>query len=170
MSPVPLAVPVRLAAVLAARVRLAAVLVATACAVAAAPAAARGAGYPDAVRADGARPYFRLDDPQGTTARDASGADRDGTFTGTVTAGRPGALPGNAATGFDGATGMLVTADKIAGPDAFSLELWFRTRGEGGGWLAGFTDSRTGAGSSRDRLLYVDGAGRLVFGITRARR
>jgi hypothetical protein len=83
--------------------------------------------YRDQVVADGAVAYWRLDEASGTTAVDVIGG-KNGTISGGVTLGQPGALAdGNQAMRFDGSTGKIVTASPIALPVACTLELWIKS-------------------------------------------
>ncbi|MFZ1286681.1 MAG: PKD domain-containing protein, partial [Candidatus Phosphoribacter sp.] len=55
-------------------------------------------------------------------------------------------------------------------PDTFSAQLWFRTSGslasnKRGGRLLGFSDLQNGNSGHRDRHIYMDGSGRVVFGV-----
>ncbi len=63
------------------------------------------ADYPSAIGALGPEGYWRLGESSGPTAADASGYGLDGTYTGAVTLGQPGALLGDpdTAAGFGGA-------------------------------------------------------------------
>lgn len=120
----------------------------------------------------------------GTTANDVSGSSNDGNY------GRNGFF-GSGATGItygvanavvcprdhqtvvtlDGANGYIVgPATKVAGPPAFSLEVWFKTTSSQGK-LIGFGSGRGTAStgptlsSQYDRHLYIDSGGLLEFGV-----
>ena len=53
----------------------------------------------------------------------------------------------------------------MAGPQAFTVEGWFKTTTNQGGKLIGFGSSQTGSSSSYDRHIYMMNDGQLVFGI-----
>ena len=50
-------------------------------------------------------------------------------------------------------------------PDTFSTQLWFRTSTTRGGRLFGFGDVQNGNSGHRDRQIYMNNAGQLVFGV-----
>lgn len=120
-----------------------------------------------AVLADNPFLYYPLDESNGTTAVDASGNGRDGTFQGTVTKRVSGACirdTGTAVT-LNGTTGYISTPSQVAGSNTFSLQTWFKTTTTQGGWLIGFGTSQTGLSTSGDRQLYLANDGRLIFGV-----
>jgi Concanavalin A-like lectin/glucanases superfamily len=85
--------------------------------------------YPAKVVADGAVAYWRLGETSGTTAVDVIGG-ANGTISGGVTLGQPGALAdGNTAMVFDGTTGYISVPSSAAitpiGP--FTVEAWIKT-------------------------------------------
>lgn len=82
--------------------------------------------YANAELADGARSYWRMDDPSGTTATDLLGK-RNGTIVGGVTLGQAGALAdGDKAMLFDGTSGKItLAADALS--EAFTIEAWVKT-------------------------------------------
>ncbi|UOY04016.1 LamG-like jellyroll fold domain-containing protein [Blastococcus sp. PRF04-17] len=124
--------------------------------------------YADAVRADGASSYWPLGESSGSTAFDHAGLT-DLPVNSGITRGQPGALSGDADTAyrFSGTnTGLLATQTAVPGPNVFSIETWFKTTSTTGGKIVGFGNSRTTANStSLDRHLYMDAAGRLLFGV-----
>ncbi|WP_263091937.1 LamG-like jellyroll fold domain-containing protein [Curtobacterium sp. RIT-PI-V] len=58
-----------------------------------------------------------------------------------------------------------VTDSAVSAPNAFTIEVWFRTTDTGGGRLFGFGSDRNAASTHRDRHLYIDSSGRLRFGV-----
>jgi hypothetical protein len=87
-----------------------------------------------------------------------------------LTAGVPGALTGSQAAStamaFGGA-GNAYNTTQIAspGPTAFTVECWFKAGGDAGGQLVAFTSDTSGlASGAKDRMVYLDAAGRLTFG------
>lgn len=85
-----------------------------------------------------------------------------------TTAGLPGPLldqPASTAVGYAG-TSNAYNPIQYSNPSAFTVECWFRATGTGGGALIGFGSDTTGtASNSRDRVLYLDSAGHLTFGV-----
>jgi hypothetical protein len=85
------------------------------------------AAYADKVLLDGAIAYWRLGESSGTTAADATGGGRSGTYVGTVTLGSTGALADDdTAVTFDGSSGLVQIANhatlQLAGD--LTIELW----------------------------------------------
>ena len=123
--------------------------------------------YATQVLADGATKFWRLDDT-GTTVADLSGPDYTTAGAG-VTRGRPGAMTNssNAASTFNGtATGAAVSNNRIMAPNTFTEEVWFQTTSTSGGTIASFGDAdATGTSFHRDRQIYMDPTGAIVFGV-----
>lgn len=104
--------------------------------------------YAVEVLADRPRGYWRLGERSGTTATDASGNGRHGTYSGTYTAGQAGGLSGDGDAA--AAAAAAFTAGRVTLPantvwgaldgGAVTIEAWFKT---------------TGGGTLR---LYLDGA------------
>ncbi|MDP9219894.1 MAG: S26 family signal peptidase, partial [Actinomycetota bacterium] len=120
--------------------------------------------------------YWQLED-NGATAADSSGNGRTGTYAGSytrsVTGGTPDAPPNFAVTA-QTATSCITTKSStpIAGPSVFTEVIWFKTTAgfSGGGKLIGFETPQTGVGvagvvGNYDRHLYLDGAGKVWFGV-----
>jgi hypothetical protein len=111
-----------------------------------------------------------LDETSGNTACDATfSTSTCGGFTGIyesgTTQGAPGPFSGQTATSFDGNTGLVTAQNQVAGPQAFSIEGWFKTTTNDGGKLIGFGNKQTGSSSNYDRHIYMMNDGQLVFGI-----
>lgn len=119
--------------------------------------------YAGDVVADGASSYWRLGEPSGTASYDHAGF-QDLTLDASVVRGEAGAIAGDTdgASRFAGTTGATPT--RIAGPNTFSVEAWFKTDTTTGGKLFGFGDSQTGNSNHYDRHVYMDNDGHLVFG------
>jgi hypothetical protein len=68
---------------------------------------------------------------------------------------------------FDGLTTCLNTPDAAlqTSPNVFTLEAWFATTSAGNGKIIGFSNAHGVLGLSYDRHLYLDPAGRIVFGV-----
>lgn len=114
-------------------------------------------------------PYFLYplsDNPIGTTAADTSGNNRTATYTGTpVHSGANScARDKDGSTTFNGTNTLLVSPTAQSSPQTFTSSIWFRTT-TAGGYLLGLNNSKTGAGGSYDRHLYLNTSGNVVFGI-----
>jgi hypothetical protein len=85
--------------------------------------------YATRVISDGASAYWRLDETSGLVAHDLI-AGNNGTISGGVTLGQPGALPGDPAMAFDGVSGKVDIPNGPAihgfGLGSFTIELWVR--------------------------------------------
>ena len=105
------------------------------------------------------------------TAADGSGNGRKGQYSTTgISYGQARACADDVGTAItlDGSAGYISTGGigaAIAGPNIFSLSMWFKTSTATGGKLIGFGGSRTGASTSYDRHIYMNNAGKLVFGV-----
>jgi PKD repeat protein len=124
--------------------------------------------YVTTVAADGATDHWPLSEASGTTGfADISGNDL--TLGAGIGGGAGGAIAGDGdpASTFDGtATAMGATARIEQAPGVFSVEAWFRTTSTAGGKIVGFGNRNTGTSTVYDRHVYLDGAGRVIFGVT----
>ncbi|MGY1805395.1 PKD domain-containing protein [Blastococcus sp. SYSU D00922] len=123
--------------------------------------------YAATVRADGAQNYWPLNERQRGTAFDNAGATDLGVGSG-VTVQATGALLGDGDTAytFGGrSSGIAYSQTAVAAPNTFTAEAWFRTTDQKGGKILGFGNSRTSQSSVYDRHVYLDGNGRVVFGV-----
>lgn len=83
--------------------------------------------YSDQVIRDGAIAYWRLDETSGIIAKDSIGGN-DGTISGGVTLGQPGALADSStAMRFNGVDGKIVSSSTLSYPVACTFEVWFNT-------------------------------------------
>ncbi|MDQ1631404.1 MAG: hypothetical protein QOC80_1376 [Frankiaceae bacterium] len=123
--------------------------------------------YARTVKADGASPYWRFNEPTpGTTAFDYSGT-QFGTLTNGAAPGLSGGVtndPSGKAVLFNGVAGAVNARNSRAGTNSFSVEAWFNTTTVKGGKLVGFGNAATGNSTNYDRHIYMDNAGHLVFG------
>jgi hypothetical protein len=130
--------------------------------------------YRNQVAADFPSFYWRLGEASGTTAADATGHNRTGTYQSGVTRGVAGALSNDSDTAvrLSGTSTGRVTSNTSTSatsatstPQSFSVELWFRTSTTTGGKLIGLGNSQTGTSSRFDRNIYMTNNGRLIFGV-----
>ncbi|WP_460843860.1 LamG-like jellyroll fold domain-containing protein, partial [Nocardioides marmoraquaticus] len=123
--------------------------------------------YADAVLDDGARTFWPLDEPAGTSeVVDLAGVDSTTAGAG-VTRGATGPVAGSNASSFNATVSALVAGTEFKdAPDVFSQEVWFRTSSSAGGKISGFGSSRTNDSGSYDRHIYMDTSGRVLFGVS----
>lgn len=144
---------------------------------ASARAATPASDYAAQVIKDGANLYWRYDETSGTWLQDKSGSPQglNGIYEKGAIGGAPGAIPGDPSTAanFNGST-QYAWSDQLApGPTTYSIETWFKTGTTAGGKIVGYgngqpstLDTRdTHLSSSYDRQIYMDNAGRLIFGV-----
>lgn len=126
-------------------------------------------GCSPAVMADKPYAYYRLAETSGTTAADASGNGRNGTYssTGVSHTGNGGPCSDTPAVTTLNGSGMISTSQRIAapGPTTFTEEIWFRTTDYRGGSLIGYAATPTGTPTQYDRQLYLTNSAQLVFGV-----
>ena len=131
-------------------------------------------GYSQSVRANGARIYWPMNDSAGPTVTDraaGTGASTNiGVTDGVAGAGvawnQPGAIAGDSAAvlGDNDASRTYATGSEF-GQDTFTIQAWVRTATTRGGRIFGFGDLQSGDTAHRDRMLYMDNAGRIFFGV-----
>lgn len=125
--------------------------------------------YAQEVMRDGASHYWRLGESSGSTAAD-SAATNDGTYGSSVGRGAAGAIAGDSNRAADLGTstnGWIQTGERSLARNYFSIETWIKASSSDRGRIVGFgsSSSLTGTSSSKDRHLYLDGQGRLNFGV-----
>jgi hypothetical protein len=123
--------------------------------------------YTQTVLADNPSFLWPLNESSGTTAADASPNGFNGIYESGTTQGAPGPITGSSdtATSFDGQSGLVTSANQVTGPQAFSVEGWFKTTTNTGGMLIGFGNTQTGMASNYDRHIYMMNDGQLAFGV-----
>ena len=130
--------------------------------------------YSDAVGADNPSFFWRLGERSGSTiAADSASSLLAGEVKGTTTFGVAGAIPGDTAATFDGASANIVTQVPVPGPTTYSVEAWFKTTTTSGGKIIGFGNNRTAfdfsgntsVSSNYDRHVYMTNDGHLIFGV-----
>jgi PKD repeat protein len=123
--------------------------------------------YADAVRADGAIDHWSLGESSGTTAYDLEGTT-DMTTGSVLTRGAAGALVGDSNTAYtfsNSSSSFASTRTAVTGPQTFTVEAWVKTTSRTGGRILGFGNSTTANSTSYDRIVFMDAAGRLNFGV-----
>ena len=122
--------------------------------------------YAEDVVGDSPVSYWRLGESGGTAAADSAGS-ANALASGGVTFGAAGAIgsDSNTAATFDGTDDLVATQSSVPGPNAFAVEAWFKTTSTAGGKIVGFGNANTGLSSTADRHLYLDGTGRVAFGV-----
>ncbi|MFM9876739.1 MAG: LamG-like jellyroll fold domain-containing protein [Rhodoglobus sp.] len=102
----------------------------------------------------------------GATTADSSGNLRSGTLVGGATRVAGTCIANSSpALQLNGTTGQVTTPTSMAGPNVFTLEIWFKTTTTVGGKLIGFGNSQAGLSSQYDRHLYLTNSGQVVFGV-----
>ena len=123
--------------------------------------------YAQKVLDDHPSDFWRLGEASGSKVYDWSGY-QDAVAGSGVTRGATGAIgsDSNKASTFSGdGNGLAATQSLIPGPQVFSLEAWFKTTTTTGGKIIGFGNANTGESSNYDRHIYMDGSGRVFFGV-----
>jgi PKD repeat protein len=129
--------------------------------------AATNSTYANDVLSDGATNFWRLGEVAGTTGYDWAGYNDLVEQTG-VGHGAAGAINGdsNGASTFTGSSaGSAANTAAAPGPNAFTIEAWFKTTSTSGGKIIGYGDTSTGTSSNYDRQIYLDNAGHVIFGV-----
>jgi signal peptidase I len=137
--------------------------------------------YTTQVQALGPYLYWKLDETGGGTAADSSGNGRNGAYSpgggaGIFTRLADGGLvtdtPDRAVALANNNSCIYTAAEpEVAAPQTFSIIAWFRAPAtyNNGGKLLGFERPRTGVSApttgAYDRHLYMDGQGRIWFGV-----
>ncbi|WP_457254095.1 PKD domain-containing protein [Pedococcus sp. P5_B7] len=131
-------------------------------------------GYAQSVRANGARIYWPMNETSGLTINDRAAGTAATTGIG-VTDGRgdtgiqwnqSGAIAGDTAAALTNNDFSRVYAlGSETAPDTFTSQVWVRTSTGSGGRILGFSDLQNGKSAHRDRHLYMDNSGRIVFGV-----
>lgn len=109
--------------------------------------------------------YWRLSESDSDVARDSSGQESEGNYSGSLTKSSPGALEGidNDAVTFAG--GAIIGQTPYANPLTYSLESWVKTTSTTGGKIIGFGDNPNGDSGNYDRHVYMLDDGRVTFGV-----
>ncbi len=125
-------------------------------------------GYPNQVRADGARQYWRYDESALPFAADSSdGGNQSGVHLNAPALRQtPGAVSGaSTAIGFNGTDTQVYGDKRQSVGSTYTIETWFRTNTTRGGKLFGFGNNQARGSNQYDKHLYMTNDGRLVFGV-----
>lgn len=126
---------------------------------------AAATAYANTVRQNGASMYWPLNQASGVSVLDRAGYTDGSAGTG-VTWNTAGAIPGDtAATLGDNAVSRIHTVPTQMASDTFTAQAWVKTTTTRGGRILGFGDLRTGNSGHRDRHIYMDNAGHVIFGV-----
>ncbi|MEH6781597.1 MAG: PKD domain-containing protein [Rhodoglobus sp.] len=123
--------------------------------------------YAAAVMEDQPSNYWRLGESSGNTLVDSVARDNAIRNSG-VGLGASGAIIGDSDTAatFTGNSNSYAGSNtQIWRDNTFSVEAWFKTSSTAGGKIVGFGSSQSGNSSNYDRHIYLDGSGRLNFGV-----
>jgi len=66
---------------------------------------------------------------------------------------------------YNGQWDNTITTNAFDNPNIFTLSLWFKTSTNSGGRLIGLGDDQWGTSINSDRMIYMDDAGKLYFGL-----
>jgi hypothetical protein len=124
--------------------------------------------YSAAVRSDSPEFYWRFNETGGNFVSDASGNDKSGVHRGGPQRGvLPPAVdgPDAAAIDYSGNDSYTYSDTGEAAPQQFTLETWFKTTTSTGGKIIGSGNRILQNSNSYDRHVYMNNAGRLVFGV-----
>lgn len=105
--------------------------------------------------------YWPFDTGSGTVAYDVSMNTDNGTLNAAPTW-----TTGIVGSGvlLNGSTQYVSTGNVIANPTTYTMEVWFKSSSGVGGQLMGFGDSQTGNSTNMDRVIYLNNAGKIVYG------
>ncbi len=133
--------------------------------------------YQTAVNADNPTFFWRLGEPAGPVAADASAGAQGGLYWRPFTFGAAGPIAGETTAvttnGIDG----VISSNKFSSPGTFTAEAWFKTTTTTGGKIIGFGNRQNGydfsgnpgVSGSYDKHVYMTNDGRLVFGVYNGR-
>ncbi|MFF3620647.1 DNRLRE domain-containing protein [Streptomyces sp. NPDC002467] len=124
--------------------------------------------YPNQVRADGARQYWRYDESALPFVADSSVAGNKSGVHLNAPALRqtPGAVSGaSTAIGFNGTDTQVYGDERQTVGNTYTIETWFRTNTTRGGKLFGFGSNQSRGSNQYDKHIYMTNDGRLVFGV-----
>lgn len=111
--------------------------------------------------------YWRLGEPSGSAVYDWAGSG-DAVVRNGVNRGAAGAIIGDsdAASSFNGSSGLASESAAHPGPSTFSVEAWIKTTTTRGGKIVGLGNAAVGSSDRYDRQLYMSNNGRINFGVS----
>ena len=122
--------------------------------------------YDDAVLTAAPVSYWPLNESSGNAGFDRAGSNHLIVDNGTRGSTGPVTTSSAPTTTFAGTAGSGArTLTSAPAPQVFSIEAWFKTDSTSGGKIIGFGDAATRDSVSNDRNVYIDGAGRVSFGV-----
>ncbi|MDN3497515.1 PKD domain-containing protein, partial [Planococcus sp. APC 4015] len=115
---------------------------------------------------DGAQHYWPLGENSGSTGTNwAEGSDLAVNAATRGTTGQNLETPSKATTFAGSDTSYAASKKSEPSSDTVSVEAWFNTTSAQGGKIVGFGNAATGGSGSYDRHVYIDGSGRVTYGV-----
>ncbi len=115
---------------------------------------------------DGAVHYWPLGDSTPDSAVDWAGRDALTVRNATRGTTGPNLATATTATQFAGGSSSYASTSAIeVGIHSLTVEAWVKTSSTQGGKIVGFGNKATGNSGTYDRMLYIDGSGRISFGM-----
>ncbi|MCD6556180.1 MAG: C10 family peptidase, partial [Bacteroidales bacterium] len=71
----------------------------------------------------------------------------------------------NKATYYNGQWDSGTTTNSFDNPNTFTISFWIKTQTNSGGMIFGLGDNQWGLSTTSDRMIYMDDAGKLYFGV-----
>lgn len=102
--------------------------------------------------------------PLNKNAQDISGFDNHGLLKNVLPATNRFGEPKSAML-FKDAINYVATEKAITNPFPLTLSIWFKTDAPTGGRILGFSDNTDGMSTTKDRHIYMDRNGRILFGV-----
>ncbi|GAB2590287.1 LamG domain-containing protein [Microlunatus antarcticus] len=121
--------------------------------------------YSNQVRSDGAKNYWRLDDPSSGSAVTDWAGSTDLVRASGLGLGAAGAIGSDKAASVNGTVNASAASSTgfVRAPQVFSVEGWFKTTSTTGGAVVGFGDVPTGSSYRHDRQISLSSSGKVVF-------
>ncbi|WP_439591356.1 PKD domain-containing protein [Microbacterium sp.] len=124
------------------------------------------AAYNLSVSRDRPSHYWPLGEQSDTNGADCASTNDLTVRSATRNVNGPNLATASKATQFSGSSSSYASpGSSETGANTLSVEAWFKTSSTSGGKIVGFGNAATGGSSSYDRQLYIDGSGRVSFGL-----
>jgi hypothetical protein len=135
-------------------------------------AASAAEAYANRVLSDRAALYWRFGEASGTYDSDSGPGNNAGVNWNSPTLGGAGAIAGSSDTSisFNGSSQWAYSDKRDTRSTNYSIETWIRTTTTSGGQIVGMGDRVQFLSRSRDKLIYMNNRGQLVFGTNPAGR